>query len=86
MEALEGEDLRARLRKGKLGSETALRYTTQLLSALEAAHDAGPRHGRCHERSACQWRLRSMGVGAGVRTLVAMGPTLRARGCPGTGP
>jgi serine/threonine-protein kinase len=44
MELLEGETLAARLKKGPLPREQALRYATQIASALSAAHERGIVH------------------------------------------
>ena len=44
MELLEGETLAARLARGPLPLEEALRYATQIASALEKAHGAGITH------------------------------------------
>jgi serine/threonine protein kinase len=44
MEYLEGETLEARLRKGPLPIEEALRIATQIASALDAAHRKGVTH------------------------------------------
>src|SRR5579872_7152400 len=44
MELLEGETLALRLKKGALGTETALRYGAQIADALAAAHHKGIVH------------------------------------------
>ncbi len=44
MEHLEGRTLAARLADGPIGPEEALRYATQIASALERAHRAGVIH------------------------------------------
>jgi serine/threonine protein kinase/Tol biopolymer transport system component len=44
MELVEGEDLSARLSRGKLPVEDALELTRQVCEAVEAAHDAGVVH------------------------------------------
>jgi serine/threonine protein kinase len=43
-EFLNGETLRSRLERGKMGHEEALKYTVQFASGLAAAHDAGIVH------------------------------------------
>jgi serine/threonine protein kinase len=44
MELVEGEDLRARLRRGRLGREEVLAIFQRLLAALQHAHDRGIVH------------------------------------------
>ena len=87
MEYLEGETLAARLRKGPLPLDQALRYAIEIADALDKAHRAGHRpprsearqhhadEGRARSCSTSAWRsVQPARTGAGLGTLPTTPP------------
>ena len=78
MELVDGEDLAERLSRGPMPIDEALPVATQIVEALEAAHERGIVH-RDLKPANIKVRARRRREGAGFRTGESAGPRQRVR-------